>query len=114
MAERAGLQPQTLNIADATRGQVEQVLRLVGLQAGNLSTMVYSLKPAVPFREVIAEQDQILMVMQGVGTAEIRSQSGESTVLRLRRGAHFSVARGAGFRLSNTGRALLIVVQAAC
>lgn len=113
MLEKTGVRPQMMNIADCTRGQVEQVLRLTGISAGLVVTSAYSLKPGAPFREVRAETDLTLCVLQGMGTCELRDAMGNRSLVRLRRGTHFAIARGTGFRLENAGRALLIVLQAA-
>lgn len=114
MEEKSGVQPQAMNIADYTRGQVEQVLRLAGIRAGGVETAAYSLKPGAPFRERRAEHDLALCVLQGMGTCELCDPQGNRLTMRLRRGTHFTVARGTGFRMANSGQALLIVLVAAC
>lgn len=114
MEERSGVRSQSMNIADCTRGQVEQVLKLAGITAGMVETAAYSLKPGAPFREIRAETDLALSVLQGMGVCELRDGQGNRMTMRLRRGTHFAVGRGTGFRLENAGRALLIVLQAAC
>lgn len=112
-ASSGGLRPQTMNVADCTRGQVEQVLRLQGIAIGALTTAAYSLKPGAPFALQEAGQDLVLWVLQGVGTCEVRDAVGNQVGVRLRRGTHLTVPRGSRFRLENAGRALLMVIQAA-
>ncbi len=111
MEEKSGVRPQSMNIADCTRGQVEQVLRLAGISAAPLETSVFSLKPGAPFRQQMAETDMALCVLQGMGTCDMRDANGNLVTIRLRRGTHFAVTKGTGFRLENAGRALLIVLQ---
>lgn len=104
---------QMMNIADCTRGQVEQVLVLEGVTAGKVETAAYSLKPGASFKEVHTCTPVALCVLQGMGLCVVRDGAGNRAVVRLRRGTHFSVPSGCGFRFENTGRALLIVLQAA-
>lgn len=107
-----GITPQLLNVSDCTRGQMEQVLRLTGLAAGGIRTGAVSLKPGAPFRDTRVESPTALWVLQGAGTCELRDSSGNRAVIRLRRGAHFTVEAGTWLGFENTGRSLLIVLTA--
>lgn len=107
-----GLRPQMMNVIDCTRGQMERVLWLPGIEAGAIATAACSLKPAAICPEQEARQDLVLWVLQGVGTCQLRDPAGNGLQVRLRRGTHFAVPRGAAYQLENGGRALLVVVQA--